>query len=91
MIKHIIFTQNCILISVTTTSTTRHKLILLNTPEEPKAISSPNYPGNYPNNVTFSVSFLSFREDTYIELYFLDLALAPSCQDPLIIDGGKLC
>ena len=61
----------------------------MKTPEVPQAISSPDYPGNYPNNVTFRVSIASILQ-AHIEHHFLDLALTPSCKDNLIISGGKL-
>ena len=76
--------QNTNLISVTTTP-----IITLTTPEEPVAISSPNYPENYPNNVNIGF-FILAPLDTHVELHFLDLELAPSCSNPLLTSGGKI-
>ena len=67
------------LISVTTTSSR----IDLTTPDNPRAISSPNYPENYPNN-NFIITFTIVAPlGSYVELTFLDLALSPFCLRPL--------
>ena len=59
------------------------------TPEEPVLISSPNYPGNYPNNVEMTVD-ISAPRGYNVELIFLDLELSPSCMTPLVISESKL-
>ena len=77
--------QNIILISVTTTTSK----FTLTTTKESVLISSPNYPGNYPNNVEMTVN-ISAPRGTNVELIFLDLELSPSCGYPLIISQGML-
>ena len=57
--------QNIILISVTTATSK----ITLTTPKESVLISSPNYPGNYPNNVEITVN-ISAPRGTNVELIF---------------------
>ena len=74
--------NNIILISVQNTSGVIPLAV------EPVAISSPNYPENYSNNVDFSV-FVYVLGFANVELHFLDFALDPSCSDSLDIDGGK--
>ena len=69
---------------MTTTST-----ITLTTPEEPHIISSPNYPGNYPNNVEMTVNIIA-PMGSNVELIFLDLELSSSCANPLVISESKL-
>ena len=80
MAHNILFTS----ILVTTTPA----IISLTTPEEPQAISSPNYPGNYSNDLSFGVFFLS-PSGSHVELNFLDLALGPSCSTTLVINFRK--
>ena len=63
--------------------------ITLTTPEEPVLISSPNYPGNYPNNVEMAMN-ISAPSGSNVELIFLDLELSPSCGYPLVISQGML-
>ena len=66
-------------------------MITLTTPEEPVAISSPNYPGNYPDFVGMQV-VLDPPHGAFVELFVLDLELAFSCNDlhlMLIGDRGK--
>ena len=76
--------KNIILISVTTTSST----IVLRSPEELVVISSPNYPGNCPNNVEMSVYIFAVGADVVLNI--LDLELSPSCTDPLETTQSKL-
>ena len=77
--------QNIILISVKI----KTSKITLTTPEEFVLISSPNYPGNYPNNVEMAIN-ISASRGTNVELIFLDLELSPSCGYPLVISQGML-
>ena len=75
-----------IFISVTTASAT----ITLATAEQFHAISSPNYPGNYPNRVDRSFIIRS-PEGSGVKLDILDLAIESSCNyDTLRIYDGKL-
>ena len=76
--------NNIILISVTST----HGVFDLSMSETPIAISSPNYPENYSNDVDFSI-FIFAPGGAHVELHFLDLELAPSCLTPLLINEGK--
>ena len=55
-------------------------------PDEPIAISSPNYPENYPNNERMEVVIFVYRLNIHVELNFLDLELESSF---LLIHGGK--
>ena len=69
--------------------TTTFANVYLTTPEEPVLISSPNYPGNYPNSVEMTVNIFAPR-GTNVELIFLDLELSPSCMIPLVTSQSKL-
>ena len=82
-------TNNIKLIAVISTSTHDH---IDSTPEEPVAISSPNYPENYPDFVGHASRLGSSPRDAFVELFVLDLELAFSCSDLhllLIGDRGK--
>ena len=73
-------------VSVTTASAT----ITLATAEQFHAISSPNYPGNYPNGVDRSFIIHS-PEGSSVKLDILDLEIESSCNyDTLRIYDGKL-
>ena len=73
-----------ILISVTTASST----ITLSTTNKFQAISSPNYPINYPRNVE-RIFIIHSSTGSNVKLSFLDLTLEGGCDDPLIIYDGK--
>ena len=60
----------------------------MRSPEEPVVISSPNYPGNYPNNVEMSVYIFAVGADVVLNI--LDLELSPSCVDPLETTRSEL-
>ena len=72
------------LISVTTANST----ITLATTAEIQAISSPNYPMNYPINVEH-IFIIHSQEGSNIKLNFLDVLFNSDCGDPLIIYDGK--
>ena len=73
-----------ILISVTTINS----MNTLTTTDEIQAISSPNYPMNYPSNVEL-IFIIHSPEGSNVKLSFLDLLLDRRFFDPLIIYDGE--
>ena len=73
-------------ISVTTASS----IITMSTTEQFHAISSPNYPRNYPNYADRTITIRS-PVGTGVQLDILDLEIESSCSyDTLRIYDGKL-
>ena len=80
------------MISVTTSTLPFFHIrrIELETTEEVQAISSRNYPADYPNNVDV-VFVVTSPEGSHVKLTFLDLVIQDKCSsDNVTISYGKL-